>query len=171
MGEILGLGLSHYPGFIQLDSEMAIRIKLGLEGDRLPADLKDPRNWPDAMREEWSDDEGLAFAAKHRADFVAGVRRLRTALDEFNPDLVLVFGDDQYEEFRTIVPPFCVFLTDEVENRPFMNARGMGAKPTVWGDPPDAVFRTRGIPEAGTYLVEQLLRREFDVAYCSKPLF
>ena len=50
MAEILGLGMSHYPGFIQHDSEMAMRIKLTLQGEKLPSALKDPRNWPERMR-------------------------------------------------------------------------------------------------------------------------
>ena len=45
-----------------------------------------------------------------RTDF----RAIRKALDDFNPDLVLIWGDDQYENFREdIIPAFCVFGLDE----------------------------------------------------------
>jgi hypothetical protein len=168
MGEILGLGMSHFPGFIQEDGEMTLRIKLALQGDRLPPDLKDLQNWPAPMRAEWGNDEGLSFASKHRADFVAHVRRLRAALDDFRPDLVLIFGDDQNEEFQDIVPPFCIYLAQEFESQPFMHVRGQGVKPNVWGEPPDKKFVTRGHPEAAHHLLRDLLAQNFDVAYCRR---
>ena len=33
----------------------------------IPAEVKDPANWPASMREEWGDDEGASAAARHRA--------------------------------------------------------------------------------------------------------
>ena len=95
MGEILGLGLSHFPGFIYPAETMSVRVKETITSRKVPAELKNPENWPEAMRKEWSDDEGLAFAAKHRAEYFSGVSQLRAALDDFNPDLVIMFGDDQ----------------------------------------------------------------------------
>lgn len=169
MGEILGLGMSHFPGFIQEDGEMTLRIKLALQGERLPAALKDLGNWPEPMRAEWANDEGLGFAAKHRAQFLGHVRRLRAALDAFNPDVVLIFGDDQNEEFRDIVPPFCIYLSERFESQPFMHVRGQGVKPNVWGEPPDKTFVTQGHPETARHLLGELLRQGFDVAYCRQP--
>lgn len=171
MGEVLGLGMSHFPGFIQADSEMTLRIKLALKGDRLPAPLRDPANWPPQMRAEWGDDEGLSFAGKHRARFLDQVRRLRAALDDFKPDVVLIFGDDQNEEFRDIVPPFCIYLSEQFESRPFMQVRGQGTKPNVWNEPPDKTFVTKGHPEAARHLLGELLAQGFDVAYCRKPRY
>jgi hypothetical protein len=95
MAEILGLGISHYPGFIYRDRDMSMRVKQTITSPKVPEALKDPRNWPAPMREEWSDDEGAGFAARHRAEFVAAARRARAALDAFRPDLVVIFGDDQ----------------------------------------------------------------------------
>ena len=119
MGEILGLGISHFPGFIYNDSDMSMRIKQTLTSPKVPEHLKDPANWPAEMRKEWADDDGTAFASRHRAEFVDGVRKLRTALDEFKPDLVVIFGDDQYENFKEdIIPPFCVFIQDEFRRSP-----------------------------------------------------
>ena len=35
--------------------------------------------------------------------------RARAALDAFNPDFVLMWGDDQYENFREdIIPAYCI---------------------------------------------------------------
>ncbi len=44
MGEILGLGLSHYPGFMYPDSDMAMRVK---------EIIKNPKDWPEPMQVEW----------------------------------------------------------------------------------------------------------------------
>ena len=76
MGDVLGLGLSHFPGFVYDDADMVMRIKHTMSSDRVPAELKDPRSWPRQMQQEWGDDEGKTFAARHRGQFVEGVRRL-----------------------------------------------------------------------------------------------
>ena len=118
MGEILGLGLTHFGGFMFPDEEMAARIGAAMKSPKLPDHLRDPANWPARMREEWGSDKGAAFAAKHKADFFAGVSRIRTALDDFKPDAVIIFGDDQYECFREdLVPPYCIVLSRIREDR------------------------------------------------------
>src|SRR2546422_6160818 len=99
MGEILGLGLSHYPGFIYPDEQMSMRVKQTITSAKVPERLKDPKNWPAPIQTEWSSDEGSAFATRHRKQFVDGVRKARAALDDFRPDLIVIFGDDQYENF------------------------------------------------------------------------
>jgi hypothetical protein len=124
MAEFLGLGLSHYPGFVYPDERMSARIKQVLSSTEISAELRDVANWPLAMREEWSDDEDLGFAVMHRAAFVAGVRRLRSALNDFRPDAVVIFGDDQYENFREdVIPPFWRVHPRRVPDRPAPSPR------------------------------------------------
>ena len=82
-------------------------------------------NWPKAMRVEWGDDEGLAAARAHRAVVVDAFRRLRAELDAFQPDFVLIWGDDQYENFKEdVVPPFCVYMYDQLDCLPYQASRG-----------------------------------------------
>ena len=69
MGEVLGLGLSHFPGFLYADADMAMRVKQIVQSERVPAALKEPAGWPAPMQAEWGADEGAAFAAAHRAQF------------------------------------------------------------------------------------------------------
>ena len=57
-------------------------------------------NWPEPMRIEYGEDEGYASAVRLRERMVAGFRKLRRELDAFNPDFVVIWGDDQYENFR-----------------------------------------------------------------------
>ena len=43
-------------------------------------------------------------------------RRIRSELDAFNPDFVLIWGDDQYENFREdCVPAFSILAYDSVD--------------------------------------------------------
>src|SRR5947209_6252543 len=119
MGEILGLGLSHYPPLRGTDDAMAGILRNTLKRPDVEQEKKDPAVWPAPMRAEWGEDEGRLSAAKHRADFVKHSRRVRDELDVFKPDVVVMFGDDQYENFRDdVVPPFCVYAWDDYEVRP-----------------------------------------------------
>lgn len=110
MAEILGAGVTHYPPLIAPDEDRAYPLLRTLKNDeRLPEKLKDPMNWPEDMRQEFGDDQGLAAAQRHRERLVAGFRKVRQEISAFNPDFVIIFGDDQYENFRKdITTPFCV---------------------------------------------------------------
>ncbi len=171
MGEVLGVGISHFPGFIYPDANMAGRVKQTITSPRVPEHLKDPRNWPAPMQEEWSDDEGARFAAKHRAEFVDGVRKARAAIDDFRPDFAIIFGDDQYENFKEdIIPPFCIRISDEFKTKPFMRGRIGAPSPNVWEEPYDKVFVTKGHREAAKWLTRQLIENSFDMPYTYKDL-
>jgi hypothetical protein len=172
MGEILGVGLSHFPGFVYADNEMSARVKQTVTSARVPEHLKDPKNWPPPMQVEWGEDEGTSFATRHREQFVSGVRRLRQAIDDFQPDVVLIFGDDQYENFREeIIPPFCVYILDEVESRPHALGRIGDPTPNIWGEPDDLVMVTKGHPAVGRYLARRLMENDFDMSYAYKLNF
>lgn len=123
MGEVLGLGVSHYPPLSGRDADMANILKGRLQDPDVPAHEKDPANWPADMQAEWGSDEGLAGAARHRTAMLHGLRKAREALDAFNPDFVIIWGDDQYENFReTIIPPFCVMAYEDMAVHPWGHA-------------------------------------------------
>src|SRR5579862_2011299 len=111
MGEFIGIGCPHGPHFRFTDESMANNyFRHNLRDERTPARWKDMANWPVAMREEWGDDFSVEAARRHREVGIGGYRKARAALDAFNPDFVLIFGDDQYENFREdILPPFCIY--------------------------------------------------------------
>ena len=115
MGEILGIGCPHGPHMRFTDETMAnVYFRINLRNAKTPAVLRDPKNWPAKMRAEWGNDEGVSAARRHREEVINGFRAARQALDQFNPDFVLMFGDDQYENFKEdILPPFCVYAFDE----------------------------------------------------------
>jgi hypothetical protein len=166
MGEILGLGVTHYPPLIGRDENMAGILRTVLKDPGLPEKYRDPASWPPAMRREYGDDGGTASAAGHREALVHHFRKARKALDEFRPDLVIVWGDDQHENFtEDVIPPFCVLAYDEIEAK----HRARDAS-NVWGEGADTVFRYKGHRQAGKYLAGKLLEQGVDAAYAYKPL-
>jgi hypothetical protein len=138
MADVLGLGLSHHPGFMGKDESMADILRRNLERPDVPDAWKNRANWPEAMREEYGEDGGTAAAGEHRDTFVKGVRKLRDALDNFNPDFIVVFGDDQYENFREdVVPSFCVYAYDDIDMTPYMPRRAGQEAPAAIPRPDD----------------------------------
>jgi len=171
VGDILGLGLSHFGGFMFPDEDMASRVRARLDDGSLPASLDHPSKWPEPMRAEWGNDAGSSFAKRHKADYFAGLDRIRDALDAFAPDAVVIFGDDQYECFREdLVPPYCLFIAHEFRTRPYLRARLFGAeRQNIWNDPFDTVLTHRGAPEIAGRLLHALFEQGFDPA-CSYGL-
>jgi hypothetical protein len=162
MAAILGLGVTHSPLLIGTDERMAWIMERVLQSPRLPDHLREPASWPAPMRREWEEHAAGRAAADHRRRSVDGFRVARAALDAFNPDFILIFGDDQYENFREdCVAAFCVFATGEIESRPY----GRVGAANVWSEPADTVIRTKGHPEAGRYLAGALTEQGFDVAW------
>src|SRR4051794_37567470 len=105
MASFLGLGLSHYPPLAGVDEDMAGPLRARLDDPAIPESAKDPASWPELMRREWGDDGGVRGAAAHREALVAGFDQCRAALDAFDPDVVVIWGDDQYENFQEDVIP------------------------------------------------------------------
>ena len=170
MGAILGLGMTHFPPLCGRDEDMGRILRRVLEDPGLPERLRHPDAWPAPMRAEYGDDRGLAAARRHRAALVEGFRDARRRLDEFAPDVVLIWGDDQYENFREdVIPPFCVLAYETIEHRPWSEARWKTAR-NFWDEPSDRAFAYRGHRAAAKSLVEGLLDRGFDVSYAYRPL-
>lgn len=170
MAEILGVGLTHSPSLIKPDTERDFSITRSLRNPNLPAELKIPTNWPEAMRIEYGEDEGLGAAQRARTRLVNGFRKLRAEIDAFQPDFVLIWGDDQYENFKEdIIPPFCVLAYSEMECQPFRLQDGK-TRVNVWEEPADRTFRYAGQRQAARSLTRGLLEQGIDMAYAYKPL-
>jgi hypothetical protein len=147
---------------------MAGLLQRALGSDQVPAAMKEPKSWPAAMRKEW--DDPLASAREHRSRLVNGFRRTREALDAFKPDFVVIFGDDQYENFREDgVPSFCVFLQDSFESVPY--ARYNPGSTNIWGEGKETVVKTKGHKSGASYLAAQLIKQDYDVSYAYRMRF
>ena len=171
MAEILGAGVTHYPPMLISDEEKAFPINITLARyERVPEHMKNPANWPEAMRVEYGEDEGVASAALHRERLVKSFRVVNDEIRAFNPDFVVIFGDDQYENFReTIIPPFCILAYEDSESTPFQKGFASG-KRNAWDEPADKAFRYQGHPEGARWLATQLIEQGVDMAYAYKPL-
>jgi len=170
MSELLGLRCTHYPGLLPPEEQLPGLFHHLLTAPNVPAHYKDPRNWPAELVAELGNDNGLA-AARHYGERLAnGFRAVRKALDDFNPDIVLVWGDDQYENFKEdIIPAFCVLgYDDEFTVEPWRTANG--GKPNRWNEPADWPLQLRGHRDAAKYLATGLIEHGVDIAYAYKPL-
>jgi len=67
MADILGIGLTHYPLLLGRDEYMAALLKTSMKDPDIPTDVKDPANWSELGKREWSDDGGTAAADRATA--------------------------------------------------------------------------------------------------------
>jgi hypothetical protein len=174
MADVLGLGITHYPPLCMPDARMSGIMRRQLDDPAVPASAKDPAGWPEAMRAEWSDDHGERAAGVHREALVQRLARVRERLEAFRPDVVLIWGDDQYENFREdVIPAFTVCAYDDLELAPWAHAQGsalVAGHANVWGEGPDKRYRLRGARGIARELVAGLLEAGVDAAYAYKPL-
>jgi hypothetical protein len=161
MGEILGIGVTHQPTLGDEDFAPG-SFRRSLADPDLPDELRDPANWPELLRTEWSDDEGKAAGVAHQAAVETEYGKITAALREFAPDFIVVWGDDQYERFReNCVPAFCVIAADKFDVQPWEGQR----KPNLWGEPEDLTITFPGNRDAAKWLTGELLARDFDVSF------
>src|SRR5437762_8011524 len=169
MGEILCAGVTHHPGFLGPDDEIASLLRRTLKSERVPDRFKDTRNWPVDMQREWANDEGRGSAKEHRRRIWDSFREIRKRIDAFKPDFIVIWGDDQYEQFHEeCVPPFNVFIFDRFSCQPYLHDSSMNpGDRNYWAEPVSKTFEFRGHP-ASSYLVQRLIEHDFDVAYSYK---
>ena len=165
MAELLGIGVTHQPS-LAAEPIGPGSLKLTLKDPGLPEHLRGPAGWPESMQREWGNDEGATHARRHREDIASALRQVRRKLDEFQPDFVVLWGDDQYENFHEdVVPAFCVMAYDTITFKPW----GQRAQ-NHWGEPQDKAFSFRGHRTGAKHLATGLLEQGFDIAYAYRPL-
>jgi hypothetical protein len=168
MGEILGLGMTHTPPLTVVED--AIRVTSMMKDPLLPENLRDPAKWPPPMREQWGADNGRTHGDSHRAALIEMMRWSRRELDDFKPDLIVMWGDDQYENFKEDgVPAFCINAYESFDMKPWEHPRR--AAVNSWNEPPETEFHYRGHKPAGKHLATRLLEENFDVAYAYRPRY
>jgi hypothetical protein len=169
MAEIIGMGLSHYPGPLVPVEFWPQMLETNVEKGRIPRELFEDRNkWPKEMLAELGSDNGQTAARAHQARLLAAYRELRKRLDAFKPDVVLIWGDDQYENFRKDgIPAFCVYIFDQQASTPLMGgSRGpFRTERNSWDLPVETELNITGHREAAAGLVRHLLTEQFDPAY------
>ena len=163
MGEILGVGCTHRPVMLRRNEDWTFMMKASLADPAMPDEMKNPARWPAPLREELGNDWGTAAAARAREVYRRHFAEARQALDDFKPDLIVMWGDDQYENFQEdIVPPFAVLAYDDQDIQPWAHRR---SPDNPWNEPADKRFGVRGHKAAGKYLASRLLESGIDIAY------
>ena len=166
MGEILGVGCTHRPVMLRRNEDWTFMMKASLDDPAMPDEMKNPARWPAPLREELGNDWGASAAARAREVYRRHFAEARQALDDFKPDLIVMWGDDQYENFKEdIVPAVCVLAYE----RPGTSPGRTGARPTTRGTSRRQDLRVRGHREAGKYLASRLLEAGIDIAYAYQP--
>lgn len=166
MADLMLAGVTHYPPLAGTDDDMAGIHRRMLADPDVPESARDPANWPVEQRAEWGDDEARSSATGHRAALRDGFRQVRAEIEAFEPDAVLIWGDDQYENFREdLIPPYAILAYDDVVTRPFIDRRSANA----WDEPADFAYPVRGHPTLARTLAEALLEDGIDVAYAYTP--
>jgi hypothetical protein len=167
MADILGVGMTHFPPLSAKDERMTAAFSRMINHPSTPEAARRPDALPAELVAELGADQGLTAAAGHRERLRRNLERVRRRIDDFAPDLVLIWGDDQYENFReSIIPPFCVLAYDEFTHKPWQKFH-LGDN--VWGEDADTELRVPGHPKAGRHLAGGLIEAGFDVAYSYRP--
>jgi Catalytic LigB subunit of aromatic ring-opening dioxygenase len=165
VSDVLGIGMTHYPMLAGADTHMANLLKTTLKDPDIPEEKKNPGNWSPLAQQEWGTDEGTTMAAAHRQELLNGLAWCREAIDAFRPDLLVVWGDDQYENFREeVIPSFCVLAYDDTDVEAFAVLK-MLKIPNAWGLSQDLTFRMHTDPTFARQLTSGVIDAGIDMAY------
>jgi hypothetical protein len=125
------------------------------------------RSASDAFAPDLPQDSADENEAKH-ARCARAFRLLRAQLREARPDVLLIFGDDQLEQFNFgNLPAFCVFVGDRISGyriSPYFGLPVWRERPTR-PKTPEHWVTLEGHPPLARRLVAELVARRFDMAF------
>ena len=161
---VLGIGTSHSPQLSVRASEwQVLREK----------DENDPRlDYQKLVQRAKANLESELTSEKFRQRDEACQRAIKTlgdTLQEVNPDVVVVFGDDQHEQFQDEnMPTFAVY---HGQSLPVVTHTGRN--PAAWKTAEERGWAEtapeyEARPALADHLIRSLVDAEFDIARCSK---
>ena len=131
MAEILGIGCSHAPMILNPPEEW------GRMRERIYARIPNYQPPPELLADR-GDDNGLSADRRNQARIVNAFRTLHDRLHAWAPDVVMVIGDDQAENFLSDnLPVFALYTGTDVEAHPFHRPL---AHVNLWGGAPEAKY-------------------------------
>lgn len=165
MAEILGLGITDFP-YLRVSGSMNGVLKAALtRGEHMKPEMKDPANWPEPMRREWGEDEGLTSSGPSRERQVAELRKIRAALDEFKPDFIVIWSKDHMESLqRYALPPYWIEAHEQTVTKPF------GPRENIFGEDPNREVLLKGHPEGAKTIVRALQEAHLNPTYSLVPM-
>lgn len=172
MGDIFIGGTCEYPYTRYKDPALlSKRLNDRLKSEDPTDKWREVKNWPQGAIDEWSDDNGIKAAIAHREQLIIGHRAIRKELDRFQPDAVLIFNQEHFENFKEdILPAFCLYCADTHRVEPnHMLARGPLGE-SEWDEGPEVVWNIPGNKSVARYVANKLMDAGFDVATAYKGL-
>lgn len=158
MAEILGLGCSHGP-IILTPPEVWAKGR-----ERVFARIPDYQP-PAQLLEELGQDNGLSQDRRDHQRVVESFQVLHDRLHQWDPDVLMVIGDDQAENFlQDNLPPFCLYTGAEVDGYPFQRP---AARVNLWNAAPETKFSFRCPKEFARDMRNDLIRSGVDMASSS----
>jgi OH-DDVA oxygenase/3-O-methylgallate 3,4-dioxygenase len=98
------------------------------------------------------------------------VERMADIFAEVNPDVAVIFGNDQNELFQkdSFVPAFTIFNGESIWNEPSTEEQAAKHPPGIhaaeWGHKPETYTEYPGHPQLASALIQHLTREGFDIA-------
>jgi len=161
---VIGIGTSHSP-------QLSIRAKDWAH--LLKKDETDPRlDYPALVKRA---KPGLAaeltpekFRERDEA-CLKGIKNLGDALQKANPDVVVVFGDDQHEQFHDEnMPTFAIYHGKSLPVVRDNKLRSSGWKEAERQGWAETASEYETAPDLADHLIRSLVDAEFDIARCNK---
>ena len=166
MAEILGLTLSHHP-MLRMKPWHMTNVLRGLltRGWNDKPHLKDPSNWPEPMRQEWGTDQGeITGALAQERQYKEQLPKLWTALDEFNPDFILMLYRDIGETWKPPDrPKYWLHVQDTIQARFYQI---FGVRDNFFEEDPEKVCTVAIHTEGAEHLGKHLEARGLGPTYC-----
>lgn len=167
---VLGLGTSHSPMLNLTAQQWHHRADIDFANKKLHLSDGKRLTYPELLElrgPRYRAEVAPEVMEKKAAACERALDRLADALEQANPDVVVIVGDDQAELFTPDhQPAVAVFHGNEIATTRGKYADGA----PDWmmqigrGYLMDGIYRTPGAPEFGTFLIEALIRQEIDVA-------
>lgn len=161
---ILGLGTSHSPQLSIPAEQWSLLRKKDEEDPRLDYQGLLRRAKPDIEQELPEHKIQARYDACQKAIGILGV-----VLKQARPDVVVIFGDDQHEQFHDDnMPTFAIY-----HGKSLPLAKHSGRNPAAWKEAEERGWaETAGPYTAGAdladHLIQSLVDDEFDVARCNR---
>ncbi len=161
---VLGIGSSHSP---------QLSIPWNQWGLLREKDETDPRlDYPGLLKRAKANIEEEFTEEKWRQRYDAcqkAIATLGTTLRQANPDLVIVFGDDQHEQFYDDnMPTFAIY-----HGKSLPVVKHSGRNPAAWKDAEERGWAETAAEyqsawELAEHLIASLTTDEFDIARCNR---
>lgn len=169
MAELLGVGITHYPPLLGPPEAFANLLRTTLRSQLIPDAMKTPGTWPADMQTEWNNE--VECAIEHQLRHKAALQQVRETIEAFNPDAIIIFGDDQYENFKeNVIPPFNIYCMDSFPAAPFKLLRALGGERNIWEVDNDQGFDVPGAGKLAKSLANDIIEGHCPIAYSYRYL-